>query len=273
MKNMKTLRSALLLFIVSFAVSFNALAFDDGYKRYCSQLKDKLGIVLAVPADAFEFLPESSALAAPPVIAFGDSYPNLGAAGFVIGPTVKLNTNCSVVMMDIEMQGKPRPAHMPAPRDYTFAHTAAWMLNNCGEPWAYFYIYNIRGVRNEDSVGPSPEELRAIQEKVDALRAKYERCIEDGEMVEKMNCDRAFIVRIPDIEKIGKNPEFAELLPPGYIEALKSNATQCYGVEFYRKANYWPLKMLFFINADEISIDECVADIAGYIKFEDIDFE
>ena len=69
------------------------------------------------------------------------------------------------------------------------------------------------------------------------------------------------------------SPEFAGLLPPGYIEALKSNATQCYGVEFYRKANYWPLKMLFFINANEISIDECVADMAEYIKFEDIDFE
>lgn len=273
MKNMKTLRSALLLLIALFAVSFNALASDDGHKRYCSQLKEKLGIVLTAPAGSFDFLPESSALTAPSVIGFGDSHPDLGPAGFVVGPTVKLNKNCSVVMMDVEMQEKPRPAHMPAPRDYTFAHTAAWMLNNCGEPWAYFYIYNIRGVRNDAAVEPSPEELRVMQEKVDALRAKYERCIEDCEMVEKMNCERAFIVRIPDIEIIGKNPEFAGLLPPGYIEALKSNATQCYGVEFYRKANYWPLKMLFFINADEISIDECVADMAEYIKFEDIDFD
>ena len=31
--------------------------------------------------------------------------------------------------------------------------------------------------------------------------------------------------------------------------------------------------MLLFINADEISIDECVADMAEYIKFEDIDFD
>lgn len=104
---MKTLRFALLLLIASFAVSFNALASDDGHKRYCSQLKEKLGIVLTAPAGAFEFLPESSALAAPPVIAFGDSHPSLGPAGFVVGPTVKLNKNCSVVMMDIEMQGKP----------------------------------------------------------------------------------------------------------------------------------------------------------------------
>lgn len=269
------LRLHLLIFFSVLFIAVPSKSFADGeeHERYCSMLKDKLGVELTAPAGSFQFLSDTFAFAKSSVICFGDSYPNLGAAGFVIGPTVKLNKNCSVVMMDIEMQGKPRPAHMPAPRDYTFAHTAAWMLNNCGEPWAYFYIYNIRGVRNEDSVGPSPEELRVMQEKVDALRAKYERCIEDGEMIEKMNCDRAFIVRIPDIEKIGKNPEFAGLLPPGYLEALKSNATQCYGVEFYRKANYWPLKMLFFINADEISIDECVADIAGYIKFEDIDFE
>lgn len=83
MKNMKTLRSALLLLIALFAVSFNALASDDGHKRYCSHLKEKLGIVFTAPAGSFDFLPESSAFAAPSVIGFDDSHPDLGPAGFV----------------------------------------------------------------------------------------------------------------------------------------------------------------------------------------------
>lgn len=269
------LRLHLLIFFSVLFIAVPSKSFADGeeHERYCSMLKDKLGVELTAPAGSFQFLPDTFAFAKSSVICFGDSHPELGPAGFVVGPTVKLNEHCSVVMMEMEMQSKPHPAHLPEPCDYTFAKVSAWMLNNCGEPWAPFYIYNIRGVLNDNVAIPSEEEQRAMQERADALRVEYECCIEEGEVLEKTNCDRLFIVRIPDIAKIGTNPDFAHLVMPGYIENLKSGATQCYGVEFYRKANYWPLKMLFFINADEISIDECVADIAEYIKFEDIDFE
>lgn len=260
------------------------MAENNDYNRYRRQLKEKLGIELSVPDSSFEFVsgPFADFETVPSdivdyskghILSFGDNHPLLGCAAYLFGPTVKLNEHCRVAMMDIENVSKPRPLHRPAPHDYTFAQTSSWMLNNCGEPWAFFYIYDIRGVRDDNAVRPSPEELRAMQEKADSLRAKYERCVEEGDIVEKTNCDRVFIVRIPDIEKIGTNPDFAPFLSTEYVEALKSNATQCYGVEFYRKANYDPLKMLFFINADEISIDECVSDMAEYIKFGNIDFE
>ena len=281
---MKSSSSLLLLCTAIFIFPFLLMAENNDYNRYRRQLKEKLGIELSVPDASFEFVsgPFADFETVPSdiidyskghILSFGDNHPLLGCAAYLFGPTVKLNEHCRVAMMDIENVSKPRPLHRPAPHDYTFAQTSSWMLNNCGEPWAFFYIYDIRGVRDDNAVRPSPEELRAMQEKADSLRAKYERCVEDGDIVEKTNCDRLFIVRIPDIEKIGTNPDFAPFLATEYVEALKSNATQCYGVEFYRKANYDPLKMLFFINADEISIDECVSDMAEYIKFGNIDFE
>lgn len=281
---MKSSSSLLLLCTAIFIFPFLLRAENNDYNRYRRQLKEKLGIELSVPDSSFEFVsgPFADFETVPSdiidyskghILSFGDNHPLLGCAAYLFGPTVKLNEHCRVAMMDIENVSKPRPLHRPAPHDYTFAQTSSWMLNNCGEPWAFFYIYDIRGVRDDNAVRPSPEELRAMQEKADSLRAKYERCVEDGDIVEKTNCDRLFIVRIPDIEKIGTNPDFAPFLATEYVEALKSNATQCYGVEFYRKANYDPLKMLFFINADEISIDECVSDMAEYIEFENIDFE
>lgn len=281
---MKSSSSLLLLCTAIFIFPFLLRAENNDYNRYRRHLKEKLGIELSVPDSSFEFVsgPFADYETMPSdivdyskghILSFGDNHPLLGCAAYLFGPTVKLNEHCRVAMMDIENVSKPRPLHRPAPHDYTFAQTSSWMLNNCGEPWAFFYIYDIRGVRDDNAVRPSPEELRAMQEKADSLRAKYERCVEEGDIVEKTNCDRVFIVRIPDIEKIGTNPDFAPFLSTEYVEALKSNATQCYGVEFYRKANYDPLKMLFFINADEISIDECVSDMAEYIKFGNIDFE
>lgn len=53
----------------------------------------------------------------------------------------------------------------------------------------------------------------------------------------------------------------------GVIEGLKSGATECYGVEFYKKSSIDALQMLFFINGDKTSINDCVADMAEYINF------
>ena len=243
---MKSSSSLLLLCTAIFFFPFLLRAENNDYNRYRRQLKEKLGIELSVPDSSFEFVsgPFADYETMPSdivdyskghILSFGDNHPLLGCAAYLFGPTVKLNEHCRVAMMDIENVSKPRPLHRPAPHDYTFAQTSSWMLNNCGEPWAFFYIYDIRGVRDDNAVRPSPEELRAMQEKADSLRAKYERCVEEGDLVEKTNCDRVFIVRIPDIEKIGTNPDFAPFLSTEYVEALKSNATQCYGVEFYRK--------------------------------------
>ena len=75
-------------------------------------------------------------------------------------------------------------------------------------------------------------------------------------------------MRIPNIGKIRGGVYQDEYPFAVVIEDLKSGATECYGVEFYKKSSIDALQMLFFINGDKTSIDECVADIAEYINFE-----
>ena len=72
-----------------------------------------------------------------------------------------------------------------------------------------------------------------------------------------------------DREKIKILADFVNRISVGVQrEDLKSGATECYGVEFYKKSSIDALQMLFFINGDKTSIDECVADMAEYINFE-----
>lgn len=121
---------------------------------------------------------------------------------------------------------------------------------------------------DDDSGKLSASQLAELQKKVSALRAEHELCYVNGDLTEKVNCDRVFIVRIPNIGKIRGGVYQDEYPFAGVIEDLKSGATECYGVEFYKKSSIDALQMLFFINGDKISIDECVADMAEYINFE-----
>lgn len=234
----------------------------DDHKEYCALLKEKLSVCLTVPSTLFESLPDTVTFAP---LNFGNPHPKSGGCPvFLMGPTVKLDEYCSIVLMDMKDFRKPR---YNTHKDYTWPGSTAFMLNNCGSPWAYWYIYNIRGVRSEDFVEPSPRELRDRQARVDSLRNKYEHRIDDGMLLEQTNCDRVFIIKIPYLDKIG-NERYMEGFPMEYIDALKSGATECYAVEFYKHSAYVPLDMLFFINGKETNIDKCVAKMAGYIRFE-----
>ena len=77
----------------------------------------------------------------------------------------------------------------------------------------------------------------------------------------KTDSDVVSIVRIPNLETVVSNSEKMD-------SELKSNATECYGVEFYKHSSYEPVIMLFFINGNRTTIDECVDKMAEYIKFE-----
>ena len=77
----------------------------------------------------------------------------------------------------------------------------------------------------------------------------------------KTNSDVVSVVRIPNLETVVSNS--------GRIDSeLKANATECYGVEFYKHSSYEPVIMLFFISGNSTTIDECVDKMAEYIKFE-----
>ncbi len=172
-------------------------------------------------------------------------------------------------MMDIDSAEKPRPRAYSNNRAYDFPASTSWMLSNCHYPWAPWYIYATYGIiMEDDSMKRSDEEIAELQKQVARLRGKYERLIEKDELTRKAGCDRVFIVRIPDMVKICTNRDIPEYYCPKAEALLKSNATECYGVEFYKHSSYEPLKMLFFINGNNTTIDECVSQMAEYIKFE-----
>lgn len=204
------------------------------------------------------------------VLSFGEKVVELaGRPIFMTGPIVSLSQDCSLVMMDIDSEEKPRPGAYSDNRAYDFPASTSWMLSNCHNPWAPWYTYATHGIIIEDdSMRRSDEEIAELQKQVARLRAKYERLIENDELTLKTGCDRVFIVRIPDMVKICTNRDIPEYYCPKAEALLKSNATECYAVEFYKRSSYKPVKMLFFINGNNTTIDECVAQIAEYINFE-----
>lgn len=253
--------------VFGFLCQLSAQTVNDGYTRwYSKQLKEKLGIVFAVPEKKVKYYNGLNDA----VIRFGE-YDNYAGAPIFHADAhiVELSKHCSVVMMDMNNFQKPRPAHRSTELDYNWPVVTSYMLNNCGTPWARWYIMGSRGVRMDDDSGRlSAAQLANLQKKVAALRAKNELCYVNGDLTEKVNCDRVFIVRIPNIGKIGHLMFEEESSFDGVIEGLKSGATECYGVEFYKKSSIDALQMLFFINGDKTSINDCVSLLAEYIKFE-----
>ena len=239
---------------------------NNSYNSYSEQLRDKLGIVFTVPEKKVKFYEGLNDA----VIRFGEYDSIAGAPIFCAdAPIVKLSKHCSVVLMDMNNFQKPRPAQRNTERDYNWPVVTSYMLNNCGTPWAYWYIMGIHGVRMPDDSGRlSDAQLAELQKKVAALRTQNELCYVNGNLTEKANCDRVFIVRIPNIGKIARWRFEEESSSGDVIEELKSGATECYAVEFYKKSSIDALQMLFFINGDKISIDKCVSDMAEYINFE-----
>lgn len=239
---------------------------NNSYNSYSEQLKEKLGVVFSVPEKKVKFYDSMNDA----VIRFGEYDSIAGSPIFYAdAPIVKLSKHCSVVLMDMNNFQKPRPAQRNTERDYNWPVVTSYMLNNCGTPWAYWYIMGIYGVRMDDDSGRlSAAQLANLQKKVAALRSKNELCYVNGDLTEKVNCDRVFIVRIPNIGKIRGGVYQDEYPFAGVIEDLKSGATECYGVEFYKKSSIDALQMLFFINGDKTSINDCVSLLAEYIKFE-----
>ncbi|MBQ5730747.1 MAG: hypothetical protein IIV57_03910, partial [Bacteroidaceae bacterium] len=107
----------------------------------------------------------------------------------------------------------------------------------------------------------------SLREKISILRSQNERCIKKNEITKSVGCDRIFIVRIPDIQKVGTHRPLPELSCPNLDAGLKEKFNVCYCIEFYKESSYEPLKMLFFIDEKQTTIDECIFKIADYLKF------
>ena len=259
---------ACIITIFSFLIIINANGSNNDYNKYCKELKDKLNVYFSISEESVVFQTDTDFL----FFQFGNKLPDFPTLpSFIGGPIVKFSEDCHILMMDIKNMQKPRPESYPKNRKQKTPVVRGWMLNNCGIPWSEWYINNTGGVILDEKAKkdvqnswdyPLPEDkLLALQKKKSLLTKQYEIVMEEGELTNKTNCDIISIVRIPNMKTITSNSENVDSI-------LKKNATECYGVEFYKKSSYEPLLMLFFINGNNATIDECVAKIADYVKFE-----
>lgn len=241
-----------------------AMCANPEYDNYLSQLKEKLGIELTIPAKKVTIPTEAPLF----TFTFGDMLEKLPTLPiFEGGPVVALSKHCKVVLMDINSVQKPRPEAYAKHRGYNVPSATAWMLNNCDTPWAMWYINNAGGVITDGAKNLSAEEQTALRTKVASLREEYEQGQENSVLTQTANCDKIFIVKIPHLDKIQINKHIPELSCEGLTSALKSNAVECYGVEFYKHSTIEPLKMLFFIDS-KAYIDKCVAKMVDHIRFQ-----
>ena len=246
---------------------------ENDYNYYCSLLKEKLQIDFSYPHESIDICQGTpiNDVNFGPALTFGqkmEEFPML--TYFEIEFIVRQSKNSQVAVMDLENWNKPKPKeyYSPSKLEYNFPAATGYMLHNCNTPWVDWYIYNTSGVITKDETGKlSEEDAALLQEKVSKLRAEYERCFENNELTRRANCDRIFIVKIPNMDKVTIS-ELSYMDSPETEAKLKSNATECYAVDFFKRSSIFPLRMLFFINGNNTSIDECVADFAEYVKFE-----
>ena len=245
--------------VVLLMTAFTAMAGNENdYEEYCSLLKQKLNLTFSAPEDAISFKTDSTMFFAFTFAEASEEVPY--EIVFMAAPIVNLSENCSAVMMDVGYVLGERSGN-----DECWSNPTAWMLNNCNTRWCIPLIRNTGVCNNDGSKIYTEEETAAFMEKISQLRAQYERCIENDRLTNMTNSDRIFIVRIPYMERVTT----AGFMSCPETEALlKANATECYGVEFYKHSSCEPFRMLFFINGNNTTIDECVAKMAGYIRFE-----
>lgn len=238
---------------------------NNDYSNYCRQMNEKMSIDFFVPQKMMDF---HSDIDIPFItITFGDLLDDFPTNPiFEGGPIVKPSNNCSIIMMNIDLEKKVDTEHENK-KDYSVPVSTEWMLNNCYTPWAEWYIEGVYGVRMKADQKQSgfrdlTEEERAdLKERVRNLRLMYERSIENSEITNKINCDKIFIVRIPNLCNV------SSIINSEYVDLIKNDATECYGVEFYKQSIGKSFKMLYFINGDKTTIYKSIKKISRYIRF------
>lgn len=256
---MKTLFALALSFIFSLSASCS----NDVYETYCSEMNKKMGVELSFSDGQVEVSDSIPVY----IFTFGESYNGIAGLPMFEGKAiVTLSEQNKAVIMDLSRVQSQSSKSNDNRKRYYIPGVTSWMLNNCDAPWAMWYINNAGGVITEDDKKLSEEEQAVLKRLVSDLRTKHERQTKDKKLAERVNCNSITIVAIPNIDNIEVN-KFDPNLPNTAIkEKLMKNGTRCYAVEFYKQSVQNPLQMLFFID-ESTTIDDCVAEMAEYIRF------
>ena len=227
----------------------------DDWETYVRKNKEYWGVSLSFPHHMKIESEENVPLSKMRVFQFASMRQSGGNIPiFEAGPIITLDDNCVLLMSSVRFASKPKPDHEVPIDEYTISrHGASFtseLLNNCGLPW--FHIDHEPSVLNN----------KELMEKINATKQKYIRMHANDRLTQITNSDKVFITQIPNMKKV-------KCEVGSVTRQVKKNATDCYGLEFYRADRYHAVEMLLFVNSKGgKTIDDYVEQISGYINFD-----
>ena len=227
----------------------------DDWETYVRKNKEYWGVSISFPHHVKIESEENVPLSKMRVFQFASMRQSGGNIPiFEAGPIITLDDNCVLLMSSVRFASKPKPDHeVPIDENTISRHGASFtseLLNNCGLPW--FHIDHEPSVLND----------KELMEKINATKQKYIRMHANDRLTQITNSDKVFITQIPNMKKV-------KCEVGSVTRQVKKNATDCYGLEFYRADRYHAVEMLLFINSKGgKSIDDYVEQISGYINFD-----
>lgn len=253
------MKKKFLLFMVIFA-SVSIYGNNTLYYDFLDHVSNKLKMSCSIPKRKIVFNEND---AHPNVIRFGEMLEDFKTCPtFEAGPTIRLSKDCAVLITNPDFaistpEGKVNNASV----------CTEWMLNNCGLPWAQWYIDGIGGVildGDNESTGfkkLSSSERERLKKQIEELKEQYSWKIEQQRLNNKLNCDLIHITQIPHLNKV------ENMLNPQQTDRLKSLYNECYAVELFNTDAHIDVIMLFFIDTEETTIEKALFKLSRDLKF------
>ena len=228
----------------------------DDYDSFVKMYKQYWGITMSFPRNMFAGYEKEDEFDSSREFTFispEEEEIAKGPVGYLPGgPVVTIDNNCKLIIEELDTAEIAKARKRGVTLYFSEHHEAyfrSFMLENIGLPWFH--------IDHEPSVLNNKELMEKIN---DATKRNVITHIDD-KLTKKTNSDRVYVVRIPDIDKVWCED-------PSLQQQLKTGATDCYGLEFYR-ADRPRMAMLLFINSKGgKSIDDYMEQISGYINFD-----
>ena len=172
----------------------------DGYDDFKQRMMDYYGLKLSFPKKMVDetVFPKEDFMGN--MFVFCDFRETSGGPAFLGGLFIQLEEGCYVIMDGRSIREKPRPGSFHSIDENTVKHYKpefdTILLNNCGLPW--FHIDHSPEILNDEE----------MMKKIEDARNRYVRTFTNGELVLHSKSDCAYIVQIPNLDKIYCGTDF-----------------------------------------------------------------
>lgn len=245
-------------FSICFFILLGQIFAETPYEKYKNVLLTKYGISFSFPDTVAVHYPHFNNPETQPSILF-DEPDTLGFTFYRFDTVIKLSPDVCILISNILDQKASFKEHefyindVNITLDNTRPHFDSQLFYNCNLPWRWWLDYKGKEKRQRDKCSK-----KHIQRSATAA------------WVKGSNAELGYITRFPHYEKIGyRHPdELFESTPIG----APYNA--CYGVELMRLYNPASIRMLVFINTEQVEdVMKCIEEICSYVTFDNSQVE